>query len=193
MRNMKTLVAALLVLALSACANVAKMDKGDQALGERLMVTLDGPWNQVNAPGLGPAQTWTMEGLPVDQLRIYSGIKDGEAIFTGGAGQNAKRIDFRSTMQADDIVGMFESMLTRDGSTVKLDKLEPWSFAGEKGFRFEFTFTRKIDGVVNSGVGYGTVSKGELFALLYAAPRLGFFPRHKDKVEQMARSARLKA
>jgi len=98
MRNMKTLVAALLVLALSACANVAKMDKGDQALGERLMVTLDGPWNQVNAPGLGPAQTWTMEGLPVDQLRIYSGIKDGEAIFTGGAGQNAKRIDFRANM-----------------------------------------------------------------------------------------------
>jgi hypothetical protein len=96
-------------------------------------------------------------------------------------------------MQPDDIVGMFESMLTRDGSTFKLDKLEPWTFGGEKGFRFEFTFTRKIDGVVNSGIGYGTVSKGELFALLYAAPRLGFFPRHKDKVEQIARSARLKA
>ena len=44
--------------------------------------------------------------------------------------------------------------------------------------------------MLNSGVGYGTVSKGELFALLYAAPRLGFFPRHKDKVEQIARSAR---
>ena len=190
---MKKLVAATLALALAACANVAKMDKGDQALGDRLTVTLDGPWNQVKAPGLAPAQTWTMEGLPVDQLRIYSGIKDGEAIFTGGVGENAKRIDFRANMQADDIVGMFESMLTRDGSTFKLDKLEPWAFAGEKGFRFQFTFTRKIDGVVNSGVGYGTVNKGELFALLYAAPRLGFFPRHKDKVEQMARSARLKA
>jgi hypothetical protein len=190
---MKKLTAVVLALALAGCANVAKMDSGDQALGTRLVVTLDGPWNQVNAPGLvGPAQTWTMEGLPVDQLRIYSGIKDGEPIDTARGG-NAKRIDFRAGMQPDDIVGMFESMLTRDGSTFKLDKLEPWTFGGEKGFRFEFTFTRKIDGVVNSGIGYGTVSKGELFALLYAAPRLGFFPRHKDKVDQIARSARLKA
>lgn len=181
----------LLALELAGCATVTKMDSGQQSIGERLLVTLDGPWNQVQVPALKPAQTWTMEGLPVDQLRIYAGIKDGDAIDAGG-GSNAKRFNFRAGMQADDIVGMFEGMLTRDGSTFKLDKLEPWSFGGEKGFRFEFTFTRKIDGVVNSGVGYGTVSKDELFALLYAAPRLGFFARHKDKVEQIARSARVK-
>jgi hypothetical protein len=186
------LLLVLLALELAGCATVAKMESGQQNIGARLVVTLEGAWNHVQAPGLGPAQTWTMEGLPVDQLRIYAGIKDGEAIDTGG-GSNAKRIDFRAGMQPDDIVGMFEGMMTRDGSTFKLDKLEPWSFGGEKGFRFEFTFTRKIDGVINSGIGYGTVNKDELFALLYAAPRLGFFARHKDKVEQIARSARLKA
>jgi hypothetical protein len=183
----------LLALELAGCATVAKMESGQQNIGERLVVTLEGPWNHVQVPALRPAQTWTMEGLPVDQLRVYAGIKDGEAIDSGGAGSSAKRIDFRASMQPDDIVGMFDGMLTRDGSTFKLDKLEPWSFGGEKGFRFEFTFTRKVDGVVNSGVGYGAVSKGELFALLYAAPRLGFFARHKDKVEQIARSARVKA
>ena len=36
------------------------------------------------------------------------------------------------------------------------------------------------------------VSKGELFALLYRALRLAFFPRHQPRVEQIARSARLK-
>jgi hypothetical protein len=41
-------------------------------------------------------------------------------------------------------------------------------------------------------VGFGAVSKGELFALLYHAPRLAFFPRHQPRVEQIARSARLK-
>ena len=188
---MKNLHAILLALLLAGCATVNKMETGPQNIGERLVVTLEGAWNHVSTPAIGPGQVWTMEGLPVDQLRIYAGVKDGEPIARGEA--NDQPINFRASMQPQDIVAMFESMLSRGGSTFKLDKLEPWSFAGEKGFRFEFTFTRKIDGVVNSGVGYGTVSKGELFTLLYAAPRLGFFDRHKAGVEQIARSARFKA
>lgn len=187
---MTRLFLAVLLLTLAGCASVQKMESGPQKIGERMTLTLEGAWNHLQPPQAGPAQIWTMEGLPIDQLRIYAGIKDGQPVDVVSG--NAKKIEFKSDMRPDDIVAMFEGMLTRDGSTFKLDKLEPWSFGGEKGFRFEFTFTRKLDGVVNLGVGYGTVSKGELFTLLYAAPRLGFFPRHKDKVEQIARSAQLK-
>ena len=74
-----------------------------------------------------------------------------------------------------------------------MNKLEPVSFGGEKGFRFEYAIVRRVDNAQLSGVGYGVVSKGELFALLYHAPRLAFFPRHKEKVEEIARSARLKS
>ena len=42
------------------------------------------------------------------------------------------------------------------------------------------------------GVGYGAVSKGELFAIVYMAPQLAFFARHKDRVEHMAAAVRLK-
>jgi hypothetical protein len=66
------------------------------------------------------------------------------------------------------------------------------SFGVEKGFRFEYSVVRRSDHAVLSGVGFGAVSKGELFALLYHAPRLAFFPRHQPRVEQIARSARLK-
>ena len=65
-------------------------------------------------------------------------------------------------------------------------------FAGQKGFRFEYALTRKVDNVQLLGLGYGTVSKGELFAIVYTAPRLTFFARHRDRVEQIAKSARLK-
>ena len=75
-------------------------------------------------------------------------------------------------MQPDDIVAMFEGMMTRDGSAFKLNKLEPMNFGGQKGFRFEFSLTRKVDGVELSGVGFGTVANGELYAMLYAAPQL---------------------
>ena len=193
---MKRVLLVVLAFELGGCAVVPKMEKvdsGQQNVGARLEVTLDGAWNHFQSAQIAPARVWTMEGLPVDELRVYAGVKSGEAIDAGAPlVVGAKKIEFRAGMQPDEIVAMFEGLYTKGGSTFKLDKLEPWSFGGEKGFRFEFTFTRKVDGVVNLGVGYGAVSKGELFALLYVAPRLGFFPRNKDRVEQVARSARLK-
>ena len=193
---MKIAAAALLVLALAGCVSVAKVESGDRPVGDRLVVTLDGPWNQLNAPNLGPAQTWTMEGLPVDQLLLYSGIKNGQAIHAeraaGAGGVKPKVFAFRSNMQPDEIVALFEGMLTRDGSRFELVKLEPASFGGGKGFRFDYSLTRKIDNVQLTGMGYGTVSKGELFAIVYMAPRIAFFARHSAKVEQLCRSARIK-
>lgn len=191
---MKTLLSVVLVALLAACTTVAtkKIAAGDNVIGERLQVHIDGPWNHISASGLGPAEIWTMEGLPVDQLRIYSGLKDGEAIHdTRNTSQ--KSFTFRSTMQSDELVSMFEGMLTRDGSTFKLTKLEPSTFGGGKGVRFEYAIVTKEDNLPLSGVGFATVNKGELFALLYNAPRLGFFPRHQARVEQIARSAKIAA
>ncbi len=196
---MKKLLRLPLLCILAGCVSAIKVESGERGIGERLVFNIDGAWNQINAPGIGPAQVWTMEGLPVDQLLVYSGIKDGEAISASGttvAGDtgdtNRKTFNFRSTMQPDEIVSLFEGMLTRDGSTFKLGKLQPSTFGGGKGFHFDYSLTRKIDSVQLSGIGYGTVDKGQLFAIIYLAPRLTFFPRHKAKVEQIARSAKLK-
>ena len=188
---MKRLLCALLLCTVAGCASIAKVEKGDRAIGARMVLAIDGPWNHVNAPGLGPAQTWTMEGLPVDRLLLYSGIKDGESIHAT-SGANAKRFSFRADMQPDEIVGLFDGMLTRDGSRFKLTRLEPFDFAGQKGFRFDYALTRKVDNVLLLGLGYGVVSKGELFAIVYMAPQLAFFDRHKDRVAHMAGAVRLK-
>ncbi len=198
---MKRLLAVFASLSICACVSVVKVESGERAVGERLVVNIDGAWNHVEAPGLGPAQVWTMEGLPVDQLLIYSGVKDGEAIHAqGGAaagGANAspnerKTYLFRSKMQPDELVSIFEGMLTRDGSSFKLAKLEPVAFGGGKGFRFEFLLTRKVDNVRLSGIAYGIVSRGELFSLVYLAPRMVFFSRHSARIEHIARTARVK-
>jgi hypothetical protein len=184
----------MLVLAgLGGCVSVAKVEPGTRAVGDRLTVHLDGAWNQINAPGLGPAQIWTMEGLTVDRLMIYSGIRDGEVVHAEGpAASKLKSFSFRSSMQPHEIVSMFEGMLTRDGSSFKLSKLEPAKFGGLNGFHFEYAVIRKQDNVQLSGFCYGSVSRGELFAVLYIAPRLGFFPRHAPQADQISRSALIK-
>jgi hypothetical protein len=190
---MKRLALLLLLACLGGCASVAKVETGTRSVGDRMTVHLEGPWNHINVPGMGPGETWTMEGLTVDRLMLYSGIKDGQVIHAEApATAQLKSFSYRSSMQPDDIVAMFEGMLTRDGSSFKLLKLEPATFGGIKGLRFEYSVTRKQDNVHLTGFGYSSVSKGELFSVLYMAPRLGFFPRHAPAAEQISRSARIK-
>ena len=54
---MKRLLAALVAGMLAGCVSVAKIESGERAVGERMSITIDGQWNHLNAPGLGPAQT----------------------------------------------------------------------------------------------------------------------------------------
>lgn len=193
---MKRNVWMLLVLfVLGGCVSVEKVEKGERLVGERMTVQIDGPWNLINLPNNGPAQQWTMEGLAVDQLLLYSGLKSGDLIhreFQATRDGQQKSFSYRSNMQPEEIVAAFEGMLTNDGSRFKLVKLEPANFGGVKGFRYEFQLVRKANNLTLNGVGYGTSSKGELFSIVYLAPRLTFYQRHIGTVEKIAASARIK-
>ncbi|MCK7493289.1 MAG: hypothetical protein MZW92_19095 [Comamonadaceae bacterium] len=80
--------------------------------------------------------------------------------------------------------------VSRDGSSFTLDKLDPASFLGQSGVRFEYTSVRKSDELTIRGVVWFAVRDGRLYAISYAAPRLGFFDRELPEVEAIARSAR---
>lgn len=193
MNFLKKIAVWIMVLALTACATATKIDSGARDI-DGLRLVLDGAWNEISAPNMnGPhRQTWTMEGLPVDQLLIYSGLKAGEEIHPDTqVGGSTKVFKFKPDMQPDQIVALFEGMLTRDGSTFKLLKLEPAPFGGGKGFRFEYNLTRKSDNVELSGLAGAVVNKGQLFAVVYQAPRLVFYPRHRENVDRIIQSARL--
>jgi hypothetical protein len=187
---MKRLLLLFAVLVLAAgCATVRKVESGTNTVGERLSIEIEGNWNHLDFPGIKPAQVWTMEGLAVDELMIYAGIRDGEAMHPASTGGKKKDFVFRSGMQTEEVVALFEGVLSRDDSTFKLLSLKPYAFGGKRGFRFDYQRIRKLDNVQLRGIGFGAVHDGQLFALLYHAPRLTFFPRHQARVEAIANSA----
>lgn len=187
---MKKLILLGLIVLLASCASVRKVEPGSRAVGERLVVNLEGPWNHLDFPAVKPAEVWTMEGVTVDELLIYSGIRDGQVIHPEGpvSGKEVRKFAFRSSMQAEEVVSLFEGAFTRDGSSFRLVRLEPYPFGGRKGYRFDYELIRKVDNVQQLGMGFGAIDNGELFALVYQAPRLTFFPRHKARVEAMAKA-----
>lgn len=178
---------------LTGCASVVThVATGETTVQNRLKIQVDTAWNQFDHGLTDKVPTWTIEGITVDALKFYVGVQDGKEL--APLPSNAKGVTpliFRASMQPADIVALYQSLLTRDGSSFELLKLEPAEFLGQKGFRFEYALNRKSDDVRMSGLAYGAVRNGELFVIQYSAPRLEFFPRYRTQVERLISSAKL--
>jgi hypothetical protein len=194
---MKKLVAAALLAALAACTTITKVE-GNQVVHEKLALKVTGAWNKVSPPGSRqPYDVWTQEGIYLDELRIWAAVKPGEALVVpqpARSGEKAPRVPtFSANMSAEQLVSLFETMYSMDGSLVKITKVQPAPFAGESGVRFEFSVARKRDDVQLLGVGWVRVHKGELFAATFVAPKLSFYTRLAPKAEEVIGTARIRS
>lgn len=191
--NLKTWIAAAAVLVLAACAQVSQVATGEVTVRDRLTVTTTTTWNQFER-GLGDnTPTWTQEGIAVDALQFIVAVKDGELIApTPSEPKGVRPLAFKAAMSPADIAKLYETLWTRDGSTFTLERLAPETFAGQPGFRFEYTLVRRTDEVRLRGMAVGAVKDGQLFMIHYAAPRLAFYPRYQPLVEALVKTARIR-
>lgn len=191
---MNKFVTLALALLLAGCAVVVKVE-GDQTLNNKMAVKLPEAWNRLNYPGQ-PYEVWTQEGDSIDQLRFWAGVAAGKQIVTLPAapmGQTAPRVPtFTGNMTPDELVSLFEIMYSADGSQVKVTKIEPGTFAGAKGVRFELLVTAKKTDLQVRGVGWAAVRNNELYAATYTAPDLAFFKRLAPKAEAVVKTAAIK-
>lgn len=199
---MKTMKKIAVLLALSAllagCVSMVQVD-GEQVINNRMSVQLTEAWNKLSVPGtVQPFEVWTQEGMSLDNLRFWAAIRSGQELMvvrpsSVPIGTKPPRMPtYTAGMPPDQLVALFETLYSLDGSIVKTTKVEPTVFAGEKGIRFEFSCMRKADGVQLSGIGWFSVRNNELFAATFVAPKLSFFDRIKPKAESVVRSARIK-
>jgi hypothetical protein len=191
------LATALAALVLAACTTLVKVGPGPVAVKD-LSVTLDGAWNKFESGALvlyqapGASEIWTAHGITLDVLAFYVGIGDGETVGQTLPRSQKKLPVFRAKMLPHEIVEVFETVVTQDGSAFKLGRLEPARFAGAEGFRFEYGLTRKGDSLAFSGLGYGAIVNGKLYLMAFSAPRSHYYPRLLPGVETVARSATVK-
>lgn len=184
--------AGLATLLFAGCVAVTKVETGQTVVSERLVLNVASSWNRFERGQADNTPTWTKEGITVDALQFYVGVKEGQVISSGPRDSKDAPLTFKAGMQPAEVVALFQAMHTRTGSTFSLDKLEPTEFVGSKGFRYEFSVTRKVDDVMLRGVAYGAIRNGELFVISYTAPRLAFFAKYVQQVEALARGATVK-
>lgn len=181
-----------LVPLLASCFAMVRVGPGTVTVRDALSVTSDGGWNRIDLPGRAAGESWTSDGLTLDLLTFFVGLKEGEPLAPAPRGSARKPALFRASMLANEIVELFEEAATQDGSTFKLERLAPAPFAGAQGFRFEFSMLRKSDDVALRGIAWGAVVKERLYLVAFRAPRLHFFAKHAPRAEATARSALIK-
>lgn len=199
----KTLATLLLAAALAACSVMTRVE-GDEVVNERLVVHVSDAWNRINDPIEGESyDTWTQEGLPLDQLRVWGGVKAGQPLmnrpmfYSREADSKEPRVPtFKGGLSAEKLVSLFEELYANEG-VVRVTRIDPGSFAGQQGVRFEFTLTRRADDLVLAGVGWIGVKRApddgdELYAATFIAPQAAFFKRLLPKAEEVVRTARVK-
>jgi hypothetical protein len=200
---MKRLLLLVMALVLAACTSMSKME-GEQVVGERLVVHVPGAWNKVvDRAEQPPYDTWTQEGIPLDHLRLWGGVRAGQPLMTKWAtysrAEDAKerRVPtFRPGLTPEKLVSLFEELYATAG-TVSITRVEPTVFAGERGVRFEFTLARRADDLNMRGVGWVSVRPDpvwgeELFAATFVAPRLAFYDRLLPMAEAVVKTARVR-
>jgi hypothetical protein len=192
-RRIALLASAVFMLWFAGCAQMSQVASGEVVVSGRMVVSLDKPWNQFEQVMGDGIPTWTQDGVTVDTLKFYVGLKNGGLIAeTPSEPKGQAPLAFRSTMQTAEIVTLFERLYSRGGSSFTLEKVVPQRFVDTPGFRFEFSSIRKSDDVRLRGVGWGAVRNGELFAITYTAPRLSFYPSGLPSATAIANSARVR-
>ncbi len=192
MKRTWLLVAALFLIGCAKPILWVGVNPGVTVVREHLSVQVDAAWNHLEGGKPQPKyDCWTSDGRPLDQLFFFVGIAPGEPLVNVKDKPDKQVPRFQKNMQPYEIMEMYETWSTQDGSTFTRGKLTPTTFAGGSGFRFEYTVIRKGDEVILKGVGYATVQKDQLYLMVFEAPRIHYFAKHLPRVEAIAASAKI--
>ncbi|MEE8187602.1 MAG: hypothetical protein V3T80_00195 [Kiloniellales bacterium] len=184
------LLIAVLLLALSACAQYSLVEAKKQEIGGAYTVEAQIAWNKSSE---GKLEIWTVDGPSLNAVRFFKGLGDGDALFKipRKTKEEAKLPTYRSGMTPNDVMDLVADSVARIGANdVQTRNLRPIDFGGNPGFRFEVTFYSS-DGLELDGLVAGAIVEEKLHMIMYTGARLHYFPKYKEDVERLIGSVEM--
>lgn len=187
--------AALGLAATPAIAGFKLVPKGTPVTVAKstLTVTPSVDWNRLGARPGRNAESWTLDGLTLNDLTFYSGIANDTTLFRDAKKKTAPLPRFSSTMLAPDVAQLFESSyrVSIGTSLMSIDGVEPATFAGRPGFHFSYTFVIQGEEVRRKGEATGAVIGGKLYLITFEAPVIHYFDATRDAAKTVVDSAKI--
>lgn len=160
-----------------------------------LTVTTDRDWNRLGSRIGRHAESWTLDGLQLNDLTFYGGIENDKTLFREVDKKNRPLPRFSSSMLLPDIAQLFEGSyrVAVGTSLISIDSIEPAIFGGSQGFRFTYSFTVQGEEVRRLGEARGAIVGGKLYMMTFEAPVIHYFDRDVTAFRAIADSARIVA
>ncbi|MDP6951147.1 MAG: hypothetical protein QGF53_00155 [Alphaproteobacteria bacterium] len=184
---MMRIAAALLLLLAVACEQVTLVEPGTQSINSAYEVTTPVAWSRFP---LAPMEQWTIDGLPLQNLRLYAAIENGDALFENSRAKPDDGVPrYRSGMRAGDVAELAVASLARAGANdPSFSNLRPAAFGSLSGFRFDIAFLSS-DGLAYRGLAFAAIDEESILRLLlYIGTAAVYFDAHRETVETIFRS-----
>lgn len=190
LKNRITLL--LIVILLAACASPGgKLQQaGSTATVFDMQVTSNLDWARIKGPR---QELWTIDGVSLNSLAIYSGIKPNEHVFMLGREKksNPNGPWYRTGLRADELRDVIIDGLKGQGwVNIVTSNFRPHDFAGKPGIRFDLSLTNP-DGLIYRGSVAAIENGGNLNLLFWKAPAEYYAPRDAAAVAGMLDGVRI--
>lgn len=198
MKRFTRLTLAVAAIGLAAAPAIAgyKLIPANQPITvakQAMTVTPTVDWNKLGARPGRNAESWTLDGLTLNDLTFYGGIANDTTLFRDAKKKTAPLPKFNATMLAPDIAQLFESSyrVAIGTSLMSIDSVEPATFAGKAGFAFTYSFVVQGEEVRRKGEAKGAVINGKLYLITFEAPVIHYYDATKDSARAVMNSVKL--
>ncbi|MEO7478422.1 MAG: hypothetical protein ABIT64_04220 [Lysobacteraceae bacterium] len=143
-------------------------------------------WARIKDP-LQHDEIWTIDGMALNSLSIFSGIEPGQHVFMLGKARTSRPDGpwFRAGMRPEEIRDIIvAAMQGQKMVNITTDNLRPQKFGAVDGLRFEFTMSN-ADGLIYKGTVAAAETDGKLDVLLWKAPAEYYYGRDSAAVATM--------
>lgn len=150
-------------------------------------------WNRSSTRLSKKGESWSYDGPILNSIDFLGGIASGEPIAKERNKKDKPLPKFNGAMLPTDVAQMYEQTvrILTGSPDFAVEAMEPADFAGHKGFRFTFRFTKPDEEITRRGEARGAIVGGKLYMITYVATALHYFGAHLAAAESVMDSAKV--
>jgi hypothetical protein len=162
--------------------------------GQLMSVTPLAGWNRSTMRPSNRGERWTRDGLALNELTFFAGVRDGEALYFMPAASDKALPKFRANMLPTEIVELFENSnrMILGSSVFSIGKVEPSSLGMHQGVRFTYSYAAQDEGLTREGEAVAAIVEGRLYLVNFVAPAIHYFGRDIAEIRQLISTLQLR-
>jgi len=157
-----------------------------------MTVTPGDDWNFNTGHPMKKGETWTLDGVSLNELYLVAGLAPGETLFKDYAKKDRPLPKLGTGAVLTDIPEFVESSIRIQLNTSQFETtgVEPVQFGGRDGVKFTYRYSVQGESLTRQGVAMATLAGKNLYLINFAAPSIYYFDRDKAKAEAVMASAK---